>query len=442
MKKLYILMLALLVAGSGCKKEDENLNREIVGLGGDKWEETTLDKWLYTNFTQPYNLYVKYRWDGTEYDNSKTLTPVKYDKVQPLMEVVKGSWIDPYTAEAGADFIKKYSPKQYVLVGSLQYNSGGTVTLGEAEGGVKVTLFNVNNFDKSERSVAKRVLKTIHHEFTHILNQTITYQKEFPLITPAGYTADWNNSTGFAANGFISQYAQAAPGEDYAEMVSIMLTEGKSGYEALLKANTSATAVASIRAKEALVVAYFKQTWGIDFYGLQTRVQKSFNDLSPISLSGYLGFGKAFSSVNINPATTTGLSDEFTTAYNNAKTALLALNTTAKYELDNMTITFTSATEMQMKVNFHATAGTAIGTAYTGLFTHTYAATGNQVTFTATTRDANANVIATAVAPLTGYFVQSPLLLNYFYTPDMRIEYGGFRKTTNAASFTYGVLGN
>lgn len=53
MKKLYILMLALLVAGSGCKKEDENLNREIVGLGGDKWEETTLDKWLFTNFTQP-----------------------------------------------------------------------------------------------------------------------------------------------------------------------------------------------------------------------------------------------------------------------------------------------------------------------------------------------------------------------------------------------------
>ncbi|WP_443936711.1 zinc-binding metallopeptidase [Pedobacter sp. MW01-1-1] len=442
MKKIYVLMVAFVIAITGCRKEDENLNREIVGLGGDTWTQTALDKWLFTNFTQPYNLYVKYRWDGTEYDNSKTLTPVQIDRVQPLMEVVKGSWIDPYVAEAGEAFVKKFAPKQYILVGSLQYNSGGTVTLGEAEGGVKVTLFNVNNFTKTDRTVAKRVLKTIHHEFTHILNQTITYQKEFQQITPAGYTADWNNASGYAANGFITQYAQAAPSEDFAEMVAIMLTEGKSGYEELLRTNTSATAVANIRKKEAMVVEYFKQTWGIDFYGLQTRIQKSFNDLVPNTLPTYLGFGKTFTTLTIDPATTTGLSADFTTAYESAKTALLAFNSTAKYELDNLVIIFTSATQMDLRINFHATAGSNAGTTYFALYTNSFTSTGNQFTFTETARNGNAVTIATPVTPLTNYFKQGPLLMEYFYSPEMRIEYGGFRKASNTASFTYGILGN
>lgn len=443
MKKLHILLsISLFSVLLGCKKTDDNLDREIVGLGGETYAEGTLDQWLKTNFTTPYNISVKYRWDGTEYANDKTLTPPKIERVQPLMEVVRSSWIDPYTAQAGQDFIKKYAPKNYVLVGSLQYNPGGTVTLGEAEGGIKVTLFNVNNFVKTNRVVSKRVLKTIHHEFTHILNQTITYQKEFPRITPAGYTADWNNSPGFAAAGFISQYAQAAPGEDFAEMVSIMLTEGRSGYEALLKANTTATAVTSIRAKEDLVVTYFKQTWGIDFYTLQTRVQKAISEYAPATLTTYLGFGKTFTTLNINPAVANEMSADFKTAYSDSKTALLAVNTTAKYELDNVTITFTSATEMLLKLNFHATAGTASGTAYVATFTHSYTQAGDQVKFTYVSRDANANVIAAAVTPLTNYLVQSTFLMNYYYTTDMKAEYGGLTKSTDASSFTYGSLGN
>lgn len=445
MKKIYIIVFAsLLGIGLSCKKS-ENLNKDIVGLGGDTWAQTALDQWLMTNFTQPYNISVKYRWDGTEYDNSKNLIPPKIDRVQPLMEVVRTAWIDPYTAQAGENFIKKFAPKNYVLVGSYQYNPGGTVTLGEAEGGVKVTLFNVNNFVKTDRAVSKRVLKTIHHEFTHILNQTISYQKEFPKVTPGGYTADWNNATlaEAYAGGYITQYARAAPTEDFAEMTSIMLTEGRSGYESILK-GFSATALASVRTKEDMVVTYFKQNYGIDFYTLQTRVQKALAEYAPASLSTYLGFGKTFTVVNINPATTAGLSPAFLTAYNNSKAALLALNSTAKYELDNLTLTFSSATDMVLRINFRATAGTASGTSYVAAFTHSYvsANNGSQFTFTPTTQDANATTIAAAVAPLISYFTQNPMLINYFYTPDLKIEYGGFTNSANSASFTYGTLGN
>lgn len=438
MKRQYILILLFFVASFlGCKK-NENLDRDIVGLGGDTWEQTALDEWLYNNFTKPYNISVKYRWDGTEYDNSKTLTPPKFEKVQPLMEVVKSCWIDAYTAETGQDFIKRFAPKQYVLVGSLQYNSGGTVTLGEAEGGVKVTLFNVNNFDKTDRSVAKRVLKTIHHEFTHILNQTVTYQKEFPMVTPAGYTADWNNSSAYAANGFISQYAQAAPGEDYAEMVSIMLTEGKQGYEAILKANTSATAVAAIRTKEQLVVSYFKQTWGIDIYALQSRVQIALNETAPISPLTYLGFGKNNTTLTVNPDNLPGLSADFKEVFAAAK-AGLALVGNAGRILDNFNILYPAANQMVLRLNYRNSAGSPLVANFT--YNVTSDANGN-ISLALASTDGNAGVIASGVTSLTNYLTQNKFTYKWFYSPNYASEYIGLFKTADPTSFFFGVPGN
>ncbi len=421
----------------GCKK-NENLDREIVGLGGDTWEQSELDKWLYANFTKPYNISVKYRWDGTEYDNSKTLTPPKIEKVQPLMEVVRSCWIDAYTAETGQNFIKRFAPKQYVLVGSLQYNSGGTVTLGEAEGGVKVTLFNVNNFDKADRSVAKRVLKTIHHEFTHILNQTVTYQKEFLLITPSGYTADWNNSTGFAAKGFISQYAQAAPGEDYAEMVSIMLTEGKQGYEAILKANTTASAVAQIRAKEQLVASYFKETWGINIYALQSRVQIALNETAPLSPLTYLGFGKNNTALTVNPDNLPGLSADFKGIFAAAKTGLALVGNAGRI-LDNIAVLYPAANQMVLRLNCR----TSTGAAFVANFTYnvTTDANGN-ISLALASSDTNAGIIASGITSLTNYLTQNKFTYKWFYSPDYASEYIGLFKTADPTSFFFGVPGN
>ena len=161
MKKINIILsaLAIIVLMGSCKKT-ENLNRDIVGLGGDTWPTTPLDTWLYNTFTKPYNLSVKYRWDGTEYDASKTLVPAEVARVQPLMELIKGSWIDAYAGEVSQEFVKTYAPKNYVLVGSVAYNSNGSYTLGEAEGGQKVTLYNVNSFSNTDRAISKRILKT------------------------------------------------------------------------------------------------------------------------------------------------------------------------------------------------------------------------------------------------------------------------------------------
>jgi substrate import-associated zinc metallohydrolase lipoprotein len=267
---LLVVALGLLTLAS-CKKNNDNLGIDIVGLGGDTWPKDSIDKWVRDTLTKPYNIDVKYRWDAFELDLDKTLVPPSPDKVVPMMRVVKYGWIDAYEEEAGGDFIKTFCPKQYELVGSVAYNPNGTITLGEAEAGRKVILYRVNQLNIKDTAFVKRVLKTIQHEFGHILHQNILYSADYPTITPA-YTTTWNTYSDAAARGmgFITAYAMASPDEDFVEMIAIMLTEGKANFDAIVNAQ-AATPKAQLRAKELIVVNYFKQNYNIDIYSLQTR---------------------------------------------------------------------------------------------------------------------------------------------------------------------------
>lgn len=124
---------------------------------------------------------------------------------------------------AGANFIRSYSPKKYVLVGSPKYNPNtGTITLGEAEGGRKIVLYRLNWFDLKDRDLIQQIMKTVHHEFGHTLHQTILYPEEFKNITPGGYTTSWNNMSEEEALklGYVSSYACAGPDEDFVEMIA------------------------------------------------------------------------------------------------------------------------------------------------------------------------------------------------------------------------------
>lgn len=437
MKKINIILSALAIFFLVSCKKTENLDREIVGLGGDTWVQTPLDIWLNTNFTKPYNINVKYRWDGTEYDNSKTLVPPSVDKVQPLMELVKGAWIDAYVGEVNATFVKTYAPKNYVLVGSVSYNTNGSYTLGEAEGGMKVTLYNVNNFSTTDRSVSKRILKTIHHEFGHILHQNIQYPVDFANITPSGYTADWNSTAGsdYANKGFITQYAQASPNEDFVEMIAIMLTEGKLAYEALLASNTNAASVAAIRAKEAIVVAYLKSVWNVDIYTLQNRVQAGLNAKSPDNVGAYLGFGKTYTSILVTPNTTVGMSADFMTAYNAAKTAL---NENGGRSINNFSLIHSTATQMIFRLNY-----TFSGTVYNANFTYnvTRNSAGN-ITLTLASSDALATSIASYITPLTNYLTQNQFAYRFFYSTDFKTIYAGLANANDNSSYFYGTMAN
>jgi len=280
MKRYAIQTLILCWLGllAGCSK-DEDLDTSGLNLQGDTQAQGPVDQWLYENMVVPYNIEVKYRFDRYEVALDKVLSPAREDRVIPVMETVLQTWIQPYEQEAGSDFIKKLSPKQFVLVGSPEFNSNGTITLGTAEGGRKVVLYVVNDFGKKDAAQVKQMLHTIHHEFAHILHQTIMYPEEFKRIT-TDYTASWNDFSlaDARSRGYITEYARSNPDDDFVEMVSLMLIEGKTGFDAIVS-SAPEPAQQLLRQKEQVVVRYFKEAWNIDIYSLQRRTEAAIQAL-------------------------------------------------------------------------------------------------------------------------------------------------------------------
>ena len=306
MKKFNILytlvatLLSITLLLSCAKEDDLDMSQEILGLGGDTWEKTSIDIWLDNNYLKPYNMDVKYKWDQYELDHNRMLVPIEEDRVIPIMNVIKRTWIDPYEALAGSTFIKNYSPKKFVLVGSAKYNpSNGTITLGEAEGGRKIVLYRLNWFTQSDVPLVRAIMKTVHHEFAHTLHQTIMYPTEFKFLTPEAYTSSWTNTTDAQAIqlGFVSTYARAEASEDFVETLSFILVYGKAWFDnrvALAQAawdtpslNLKYNPAEMLRQKEAFVKNYLKDIWGIELYdtddgtiGLETRVQQAISDVT------------------------------------------------------------------------------------------------------------------------------------------------------------------
>ncbi|MES2732336.1 MAG: putative zinc-binding metallopeptidase [Bacteroidota bacterium] len=279
---LKILVVVMMLFMLSCREEDDNLAEPILGLGGDTWTKGELDQWLFNNFTSPYNIEVKYRWDASESDITRNLVPPSLDKVIPIMEVVRKGWIEPYIAEAGAPFLKKFCPKQYVLVGSASFNPNGTIILGQAEGGRKVVLFRINDFSNTDTNQVKEILHTIHHEFAHILHQNVLYPEEYKHITPGGYTGTWYlfSTEEALSEGFITPYSKSGFDDDFVEMVATMLVEGKVGFNALINGIPQAAARSALRQKEQIVVNYFTQVYGIDIYHLQATTEAAIKEIT------------------------------------------------------------------------------------------------------------------------------------------------------------------
>src|SRR5437762_3573905 len=136
MKTVKILIPALLVMLmiSSCRKDDALGNVDnITCLGGDTWAAGPIDNWIHDSLTVPFNIDVKYKWDGFALGQlDKTVVPVKEQIVIPLLAAIKRIWINTYIAEIGNDFFKTYCPKFFVLAGSAAYGLDGTALLGQA----------------------------------------------------------------------------------------------------------------------------------------------------------------------------------------------------------------------------------------------------------------------------------------------------------------------
>lgn len=302
--KLLKFSAIVLTAASlfvSCKKEDPLPPLEdISGLGGDEWIKTDIDKWINDSLTQPYNITVKYKWDQAEVDLDRTLVPPREEQVIAVLGAIKKVWVNTYVQYAGVSFFKNIAPKFFVLVGSPAYNTDGSIKLGVAEGGRKVTLYNINDFrikgmagynPATDTAGVIEMFHTIQHEFAHILDQNVRVPLTFSSTSANSYTSDWLNLTNQDSHdeGFISPYGQSQRNEDWAEMVSIPLVYGRGYFESYVNSIdptnvtvtgiTGTTAIQRLRDKEAAMVTYFDQAWHIDFYGLQDEIRSSIESL-------------------------------------------------------------------------------------------------------------------------------------------------------------------
>lgn len=271
-KLSLIAFLLGLVLVQSCKKNTDDLDKPILNLGGEVFPETEMDRYAKEVFL-PYNIRVIYRWDQSAIPGDKKVTPINEDKVIPVLKMIKENWLDLYNLNAPSpDFMKINNFRQLILVGSSSLNNNNTETLATAEGGLNITYYKMNEFDPNDMIKANNVVHTIHHEFTHILNQRKKYVKEWGTITK-GYDNAWTNKAPDERlqKGFISAYASSSDGEDFAESTAIMLAAGK---RAMDKAYTllDPAAATALKKKEVIIVDYFKNEYGIDFYALQKSV--------------------------------------------------------------------------------------------------------------------------------------------------------------------------
>jgi len=210
-----------------CEKEESLLSESVITIV--ETHHSDLDQWIDDTFTQPYNIEVKWKWDDGEVDNNYHVIPPQKEKAEAFLKALLEIWIKPYEAEAGKEFIKTYAPKLIFLVGTPQYNADGTMTVGLAEGGRKVTVFDVNNFNPTDIKTMTKAFHTMHHEFAHIMHQKVLFSSDYKEICKGSYTGAWYNIDEFNANaaGFITPYSMSKDVEDWVEIVATILTRVK-----------------------------------------------------------------------------------------------------------------------------------------------------------------------------------------------------------------------
>lgn len=223
----YILLFCLAISFMGCS-EDE-LNPTSI-FQDSKVEQNDFDKWLKKNYTDVYNIKFNYKYEDIESDMDHNLIPSDYTKSIVMAKLVKYLWLDAY-AEVNKDvdptFMKNFAPRVMQLIGSAAWEDDNTRVLGQAEGGLKITLYEINDINPENVDVDKMNdlwFHTIHHEFGHILQQTKPYSTEFAEVSAGEYTSSgWNTVKNLDALhlGFISSYASMEFNEDFVEILSL-----------------------------------------------------------------------------------------------------------------------------------------------------------------------------------------------------------------------------
>lgn len=244
---MFVGMLSFLYACTTDEVSSDSIfkNKETV--------QTSFDKWLMTNFTEPYNIQFNYRYIDKLSDNYYNVVPADEEKAKVIAQLVKHVWLDAYKEVAGEPFMKQNSFRVMQLIGSPEYDGQNKIVLGTAEGGLKILLFRINELDPSDIYVNQEdpyadkrskpldlnhwYFHTMHHEFCHILHQKKSFSTDYRTISAGKYHAsDWVNvnDEDAAVDGFVTGYGSSEPNEDFAELYSTYVTYTDEAWQNIL----------------------------------------------------------------------------------------------------------------------------------------------------------------------------------------------------------------
>ncbi|MBQ7512237.1 MAG: putative zinc-binding metallopeptidase [Prevotella sp.] len=248
--------------------------------------KTAFDRWLDIHYVQPYNIQLKYRMEDKETDFTYTLAPADVNNSVKLAHIVLHTWLQAYDEVAGIAFTRQQAPKVFQFIGSPAFETDNRYMMGQAEGGMKITLFDVNELKVTRSFLNNSYFQSIHHEFTHILAQNKNYDTDFQKISegqyePANWYASGKTETYALQKGFISTYAMSEYNEDFAETLGFYLVDSPAEWEKKMATADSDghNASAIILQKLSMVRSYMQTAWNIDIDRLRTVIQRRMDEV-------------------------------------------------------------------------------------------------------------------------------------------------------------------
>jgi len=288
MKQIKIFLILSLLIGIFWSCKEDKISDESIFKDNTKIL-TEFDKWLLVNYTYPYNINFKYKMEDIESSLSYHMVPAETDKSIAMAKLIKFVWLETYEECASLEFLRMNVPRVIHLIGSGAYNSNNTYLLGTAHDGMMITLYLVNSLNITNPSVSelRDRMRTIFHEFSHILHQKKNYSTDFWKITPNDYIIDdWGNNPLATAYqlGFISQYARKDYNEDFVEIIARYVVYGKDNWESILKA-AGPNGSEKLLQKFEIVRDYLSITWGIDIDELQRIFETRITNIDKLDLT-------------------------------------------------------------------------------------------------------------------------------------------------------------
>jgi substrate import-associated zinc metallohydrolase lipoprotein len=277
-----IMMMAMVFATTSSCYEEDALS---VPVKEQDESDDPLDVYIRENFTEEYGVAVRYKYVDRYVDQNKRVTPPKLEVVVPMLDFLTDLWIEPFlSVPNGEEFFRNHVPAEVIFIGSTIYNADGTVTLGTADAGARITLSEVNFIDVEDQAWVFRQLGTIYHEFAHIMHQRYNLPPNYQEISPEGYTSlgSWYNLTDEEAlqRGFVSPYGTSTFNEDFAEVVAFLLYDPQFYEKYLIDEECTDIACEArnegrekLRKKYAAILSHYKINTGVDLLQVRAIIQ-------------------------------------------------------------------------------------------------------------------------------------------------------------------------